>query len=181
MNQTDQDILLLERVLEKYRFIRPVPPSVQESILSSRKKILVRVLRTVGAFSALYGAYLAVYFAAKKAGIGALFVKCFVALFTVTSLSYGGYRLAATRAAESPIGESGNRSPVSTDTPCRWIDRITLYNGRIIHGAIVSRGDVYEILSEGKIIRIPANQIKAVKPVTIHDEKSRRTGHPKGR
>lgn len=179
MNQTDQDILLLERVLEKYRFIRPVPPPVQESILSSRKKILVRVLRTVGAFSALYGVYLAVYFAAKKAGISALFVKCFIALFTAASVTYGGYRLATMEARKHHHESPGEASPATGSH--QWIDRITLYNGRVLLGAIVSRGDVYEILTQGRIIRIPANQIKTVKPVTITDDETRRTGHPKGR
>ncbi len=179
MKKPDHDIMQLEGLLEKYRFVRPVPPPVQESILSSRKRVLARVLKTVGAFSALYGLYLSLYFAAKKTGIGALFAKCVIALVTVTSATYGGYRLAATIAQEHRKNNPGTPHPAAGSH--RWTDRITLYNGRVIHGAIVSRGRVYEILAGGTIIRIPANQIKAVKPVTTLGDGPRRSGHGDGR
>lgn len=174
MKKPDQDIMQFEGLLEKYRFVRPVPPHVQESILSSRKRVLARVLKTVGAFSAIYGLYLSLYFAAKKAGIGALVAKCIIALITVMSATYGGYRLAAMIAQEHHDNNPG--TPPSAAGSYRWTDRITLYNGRVILGAIVSRGDVYEILTGGTILRIPANQVKAVKPVTTSEHEPRRPG-----
>lgn len=179
MKKSDHDVMQFEGLLEKYRFMRPVPPHVQESILSSRKRVLTRVLRTVGAFSALYGVYLSLYFAAKKAGIGALFAKCVIALVTVTSATYGGYRIAAMIAQEHHDNDPATPSPAAGSH--RWTDRITLYNGRVILGAIVSRGDVYEILTGGTILRIPANQIKAVKPVTISEDDPRLPGPGDGR
>ncbi len=179
MKKPDHDIMQLRGLLEKYRFVRPVPPPVQESILSSRKRILTRVLKTVGAFSALYGLYLSLYFATKKAGIGAIVAKCIIALATVASATYGGYRLAAMFAQEHQDYNPGTPPPAAGSH--RWTDRITLYNGRVILGAIVTRGDVYEILTGGTILRIPANQIRTVKPVTIPEDDPRRPGHGDGR
>lgn len=40
------------------------------------------------------------------------------------------------------------------------IDEITLYNGRVIHGAVISRGARYSILTPGGTISIPENEIK---------------------
>jgi hypothetical protein len=179
MKKPDQDIMQLEGLLEKYRFVRPVPPPAQKSILSSRKRVLVRVLRTVGAFSALYGLYLSLYFAAKKAGAGALCAKFLIAACAVAPATYGGYRLAAA-IAHRPHAESPGVPPPAAGS-YRWTDRITLYDGRIILGAIVSRGRVYEILTGNRIIRVPANQIKMVKPVTTSGDEPRRSGHGDGR
>ena len=143
MNPTNPETIMLERLLEKYRFVRPVPPTVRESILSSRKKILVRVLGTVGAFSACYGAYLTLYFAVKKTGIGAVLAKCLLAAFTVTSLGYSGYRLVTAPREGPDPGMAAEAPPATTGERPRWTDRITHFNGRVIHGAIVSREDPY--------------------------------------
>jgi hypothetical protein len=40
------------------------------------------------------------------------------------------------------------------------IDEITLYNGRVIQGAVMTRGEVYTILTPGGTITIPEKQIK---------------------
>jgi hypothetical protein len=40
------------------------------------------------------------------------------------------------------------------------IDEITLYNGRVIQGAVMARGEVYTILTPGGTITIPEKQIK---------------------
>lgn len=165
MNKRDQETMLLEKLLDRYRFVRPVPADVQESILSSKKKIFIRVLKTTGAFTAAYGAFLSLYFALKKAGAGLFLAKCFIACTAAAAVSYGAYY-----AATSPERDSAPAPALSLDDireKYEWVDRITLYNGKVIEGAITSRGETCTVLTTGGVIRIPRNQIKTVRPLNM--------------
>ncbi len=175
MIKSNQDTILLEQLLEKYRFVRPVPVSIQKSILASKKNTIVRVLKTVGVYSAVYGAFLSLYFSVKKIGIGGFFVKCAISGTVVASLTYGGYYAATIAARRATTG----KAPVIPGLPShkarneyKWVDKITLYNGRVIMGAVISRGSVYEILTKHGIIHIPGNQIKMVNPVKIIEKEN---------
>ncbi len=172
MNRHDNETRLLEELLDRYRFARPVPDDVREEIRSSKKKTLVRVLKTVGAFSALYGVYLSLYFSLKKLIAGIPFIKFFVSAATVTAVAYGGFYAATKRNAGDVPGESAvkkeeRRQPEEKQL---WVDRITLYNGRIIEGAIISRGDLYRVRTAGGIVQVPRNRIKMVKPLKLEPD-----------
>ncbi|HOT45403.1 MAG TPA: hypothetical protein PLM53_11210 [Spirochaetota bacterium] len=172
MNKTDNDTRLLEQLLDRYRFARPVPDDVREEILSSKKKNLVRVLRTVGAFSALYGVYITAYFFLKKLVAGISFINILVSAVTVTAVTYGGYYAITQRSAgdvrkASPVKKEERRQPEETQ---KWVDRITLYNGRIIEGAIISRGDQYRVRTASGIVQIPRSKIKMVQPLKTGPE-----------
>ena len=43
------------------------------------------------------------------------------------------------------------------------IDEITLYNGRLIQGAIISRGEKYKVLTTKGALDVNENDIKKVK------------------
>jgi len=58
-----------ERILERFRFREPVPQSVQEHVLISKRKALIGVLKTVNDYSLVYGAVLVVYFASRRIGL----------------------------------------------------------------------------------------------------------------
>ncbi len=180
MKKPDKDTLLLEELLDKYRFARPVPGDVREQILSSKKKNLVRILKTVGAFSALYGVFLTIYFSIKKLAVGVPMAKFIISGMTVAAVSYGGYYAAKTLvSSEKPKTSAAQekRHPAEENRAIyKWVDQITLYNGRIITGAIISRGDRYKVLTSGGVTYIPRNKIKMVKPLRVEaDPESHQT------
>jgi hypothetical protein len=49
------------------------------------------------------------------------------------------------------------------------VDEITLYNGKVFRGAVMSRGETYRVLTTEGIVMIPRSQIKMVKPLKISD------------
>ncbi|MBN2159821.1 MAG: hypothetical protein JW807_10530 [Spirochaetes bacterium] len=166
MKKSNQETLLIEKLLEKYRLTRPISPKDRDAIISSKRKILKRVLKTVGAFSALYGLYLSLYFAVKKAGIGVI-LKTLLTCALAGSLAYGGYRAVKAVRVSRLEQPSGREAITLEDIRARykWVDQIILYNGKIIRGAIISRGASYEILTTRGIVQVPRNQIKMVKPL----------------
>lgn len=166
MNKSKQETLLMEKLLEKYRLTRPIHPEARDAIWSSKRTILERVLKTVGVFSALYGIYLSIYFAVKKAGIG-IILKALVPCVIAGSLAYGGYR-AVTALLEHGHERNSTAESLTLDdirAQYEWVDQIILYNGKIIQGAIISRGETFEILTTGGVVRVPRNQVKMVKPL----------------
>jgi hypothetical protein len=169
MNNHHPETMLLEKLLARYRFTRPVPPEVQDAILSSKEKILVRVLKTTGTFTALYGVFLSLYFAIKKTGAGIFLAKIVIVCTSAAALSYGAYYAASSMARD--------REPVPVPAPSlsldeirakyEWVDQITLYNGKVLKGAITSRGETYMVLTTDGVIRVPRNQVKTVRPLNI--------------
>ena len=45
------------------------------------------------------------------------------------------------------------------------VDEIKLFDGRIIYGAIISRGSVYTVVTKKGTVKIPAQQIQVAKPI----------------
>ncbi|MBP7737940.1 MAG: hypothetical protein KA369_18325 [Spirochaetes bacterium] len=165
MNKRDQDTLLLERLLDKYKFARPVPEDIQDEILASKKKNLVRVLKTVGAFSALQGVFLSVYFWIKKLGIGIPIAKFLITAVTLAAVTYGGYYALTTRGAEDLLTGVKPGQGEKSGGKGMCLDEITLYNGRIIEGTIISRGARYRVKTGDGIVDIPRAMIKVIKPL----------------
>ena len=87
-----KDIERLESLLSKYKFADHIPVEVQESILSSKKNVFLRVMKTVGSLSFLAGIILTIYFYLKKVGIGIITSKFIISTVAVASVTYGGYR-----------------------------------------------------------------------------------------
>lgn len=181
MNRTDNKTQLLEQLLDRYKFTRPVPEDVREEILSSKKKNLVRVLKTVGAFSVAYGALLSVYFAIKKLGVAIPVAKFIISGITVAAVCYGGYytvtTLTSADAPATPAVEEKPRPPEEKLSNYKWVDQITLYSGRIIEGAVISRGAQYKVLTASGVMYIPRNKIKMIKPLKTGTDTG--TGPPK--
>jgi hypothetical protein len=171
MNNPDQNTRLIEELLDRYQFVRPVPEDVRQEILSSKKKNLVRDLKTVGSFSALHGVLLTLYFGLKKLGVGIPVTKFIISGLTVASLSYGGYYAAtslhSTAVPEKQVVKDVSRLQEAGRARYRWVDQITLYNGSVIEGAIMSRGGQYKVLTATGVTYIPRNRIKMVKPLKV--------------
>jgi len=45
------------------------------------------------------------------------------------------------------------------------IDEISLYNGKVLRGAIIERGKQYSILTTGGTVRVPENQVRSVRVI----------------
>lgn len=164
MKQPGHETQPLEKLLDKYRFTRPVPPEIRAGIMSSKKETYVRILKTVGAFTAIHGAFASLYFAAKKAGIGIAIAKVIAAGTAVLSISIGGY-YAAHAVIDRLYPGTAKPAPGSVRSDSGWVDEIMLFDGRIIRGAIISRGDSYRVRTARGIMLIPRKQIKAVRPL----------------
>jgi hypothetical protein len=174
MKGKDKDTALIEHLLDKYKLVRPAPVEVRQSAMAGKKPMLVRVLKTAGAYGALQGLFLSVYFALKKAGIGVTIAKVIVAGVAAASLCYGGY-YAVTHGRDSDrvvTPAPALRTLEEIQAKYKWVDQITLYNGKIIQGAIMSRGEMYEVLTVGGVIHIPRNQVRMVKPLKIEREQA---------
>jgi len=172
MNSENHDTMLLEKLLERYRLTRPVPPEVQDSILSSKKENLVRILKTAGAFTAAYGAFLSFYFAVKKMGAGIPLMKFIISGISVAAVAYGGYHLMTAGPGANHTNPPAVKalSLEEIRAQYKWVDEITLYNGKVVRGAIVSRGEAYRVLTTEGIVMIPRSQVKMVKPLKLSDE-----------
>ncbi|HNT13100.1 MAG TPA: hypothetical protein PKG59_19615 [Spirochaetota bacterium] len=55
-----------ERILERFRFREPVPDSVQAHILTTKRRSLIGILKSVDDYSITYGLVLAVYFTTRR-------------------------------------------------------------------------------------------------------------------
>lgn len=172
MTKPDKDTRNLEELLDKYKFARPVPEDARKEILASKKKNLVRVLKSVGAFSALYGVLLSVYFVLKKLGVSIPFAKLIISGLTAAAVTYGGY-YAVTALKSGHVPEASlvkKEEPLQPEENQQWVDRITLYNGRVIEGAVISRGVQYRVRTAAGIIQVPRNRIKMIKPLKVGTE-----------
>ncbi len=178
MNKRDENTLLLERLLDKYKFARPVPEEIQDEILASKKKNLVRVLKTVGAFSALQGLFLSLYFWLKKLGIGIPITKYIITAATLAAVTSGGYYALTIRGAEEKGREEKPGQGETIVGKGGWIDEITLYNGQIIEGTIISRGARYRVKTGKAVVDIPRALIKVIKPLRAERENG---GDPRAR
>jgi hypothetical protein len=173
MKGKDKDTALMEKLLDRYRLTRPASGEVRQSAMTGKKPMLMRVLKTAGAYSALQGIFLSIYFSLKKAGIGVTIAKVVVTGAAAASLSYGGYYAATaiTGGRDRAVTYVREHSaPEGTRTKYMWVDQITLYSGKIIQGAVISRGEVYEVLTADGVIRIPHNQIRMIRPLKIESE-----------
>jgi len=150
---------------------------VRDSILSSKKKTMVRVLKTTGAFSALYSAFLSIYFAVKKMGIGIPVMKLVISGISVAAIAYGGYYVLVSKPradrAAPPAAKTLSLDEIRAQY--KWVDQITLYNGRVFRGAIISRGETYRVLTTEGIVMIPRSQIKMVTPLKISGDEREAT------
>lgn len=91
MRRDSTDIKGLENLLNKYRFTDPVSPDIQKRMIRSKKEIFVRVLKTVGRFSAVIGIFQSLYFLLKKLGINIFTAKFILYVATAGIISGGAY------------------------------------------------------------------------------------------
>lgn len=90
------DMQLLQSLLDKYRFTRPIPPGIRGRILARKRRNFVAVMKKLGRYNALLGAFLVVYFLLRRIGIVATLKQCGIvlitaSLFTAAGVSVGGY------------------------------------------------------------------------------------------
>lgn len=185
MKDTNREIAEFQELLARFRFTEPVPPEVKKRFIDDNRKILTGVLKSVGAFSALYGAYLAVSFALKKIAVGLTATKIVMSAAAAASVSLGGYYAAVQivkivsgpqgavaaiqeDAVKSALAEKEESRPLTLeDLRKRYgrVDQLQLYNGTIIQGAVLSRTGIYRVHTVRGIMTVPSDKIKLIKPL----------------
>lgn len=180
MRKNDKDIVAFQELLIKYRFTEPVPPEVRQRFVADNRKMLVRVLKSVGAFSALYGIYLAVTFALKKITIGITLSKIIVSTVAAASISYGGY-YAVVKITDPSAEKAEDEQKVKKKDIIKeethpktledirekygQIEELVLFNGIAIQGAVLSRGNIYRVYTLKGVLTVPSDKIKMIKPL----------------
>lgn len=91
MKKTKIDIKGFESLLRKYKFDDPVPRSMQERMIYAKKDIFIRVLKTIGKYTALAGLIQFFYFFLKKIGINIFTAKILMSIMTIASVSGAVY------------------------------------------------------------------------------------------
>lgn len=171
MKKADRDIIRLERLLDRFKFTQPVPVEIKSSMSASKKPVLVRVLKTAGSFSVIYGIYISISFFVKKAIVGITIAKIIMSATITTSIIYGCYKIipyiqSQLKTGVAPVEDS--LKPVPEEKIYRQPgekELIILYDGRTIKGMVASRGDIYRILTAGGMITVPKNKIRKIEPV----------------
>lgn len=61
-------INILQRLLERFKFFKPISLGIQRYILSTKKGVLMATLKSVGVYSFFYGLVLGIFFRARRMG-----------------------------------------------------------------------------------------------------------------
>lgn len=80
----------LQDLLDKYKVTRPVPAGVRRDILAHKRKNFVAIMKKLGRYSPLLGAFLIIYFLLRKFGIIATLKQCGVILAVSAALTVAG-------------------------------------------------------------------------------------------
>ncbi len=101
------EMQLLQALLDKYRFTRPVPPGVRGRILARKRRNFVAIMKKLGRHNIVLGAFLVVYFLLRRIGIVATLKQCGVvlvaaSLFTAAGAGVGGY-IAVKHLLDAPV------------------------------------------------------------------------------
>ena len=102
MSSYKKEINQVEKLMQKYKFKEPIPEEVRHHIIHSRKRILKRVLKTLGVLTLTYSLFLSIYFILKKFGIAKVLLSLFVAT-SVTTGTYVTIKYVATKNKIQPI------------------------------------------------------------------------------
>jgi hypothetical protein len=182
----------LEGLLEKYKFILPVPAAMRKRLLKSRARVLKSTLKELDDYSIWYAIVLIILLKARSYGFKFSFAvaKIFAttALIIASGVVISGAYAAVqyykpyfdsifiekkNEVVESANGfiEDENSTPIENiqETASKLKQEnapayeIFLYNGKKYHGIIQSRGKSYIVSTSKGQVTIPATQIKMIK------------------
>jgi hypothetical protein len=183
------DAARLNALLEKYRFVDPVPDAARRYMLKSRRRILIACLKKVNNYSIFFAVVLFVYFLARKlklnfsltsvkiiavsaniavAGIAAgtvyTAVKFLPSGFKNIEVQEKNIQTDAKPAVKSESKDkiTEKQAPVNAEVTGDVYVDILLFNGKIIRGVILSRGNTYIIKTPQGIISVPSTQVRNI-------------------
>jgi hypothetical protein len=182
----------LEKLIEKYKFTKPIPDSAREKLIKSRSRVFKSALKEVGEYSIWFALIVYFFFKLRSIGLGssiaaakiAAVVSAVVAAAVIASGSYATYRYlvipdSGTQKQEEinqNTDNSGNTFPpveenISEPESGKQVQNrsndpvyeIRLYNGRVYRGVILSRGKSYVVSTPGGQVVIPSKQIRIIR------------------
>ena len=184
MNEAAQ----LNALLEKYRFVEPIPEEARKIMLKSRKRVLKACLKKVNNYSIFFGAVLFFYFLARSLklniGLSAVKIIAVAANIVTIGIASGSVYAAVKYTAlvnsvfkfyektfqqevkpEIKSDDKDKTEDKTTENPGGVKVEILLYNGRIYRGVIVSRGYNYIINTGNGNVAIQSTQIKNIRKI----------------
>ncbi|HPO46176.1 MAG TPA: hypothetical protein PK875_10315 [Spirochaetota bacterium] len=84
------EIQILQDLLDKYKVTRPVPAGIQREIYAHKRRNFVAIMKKLGRYTPLLGAFLFVYFLVRRLGFIATLKQCGVILVTASVLTVAG-------------------------------------------------------------------------------------------
>jgi hypothetical protein len=178
----------LELLLEKYKFISPVPESARMGLIKSRTRVLKSTLKELGVYSLWFGLVLFILLKLRKIGFKFAITIANIAAITATlvasaAVAGGAYvavkqytgnasvisqevksaAVESANEAENAAVESQGKDGLSKKLEKAPVYEIFLYNGKKYLGSIESRGATYRVNTSGGQVTIPANQIKLIR------------------
>ncbi len=182
------DAAQLNALLEKYRFVEPIPEAARKIMLKSRKRVLKACLKKVNNYSIFFGVVLFFYFLARslKLNIGFSAVKIIAVAANIVTIGIAsGSVYAAVKYTtlvnkifnayektfqqnvkpEMKSDDKDQTADKSTENPGGVKVEILLYNGKIFHGVIISRGYNYILKTPNGNVAILSTQIKNIRKI----------------
>lgn len=90
MNQANE-IQNFKLALDKYKLTNPIPEEIQQFSIASKKRVFVRIMKTLGKYTLLSGLTLSLYFFIKKIGLSTLASKLLVFVTISASVTTATY------------------------------------------------------------------------------------------
>ncbi len=83
---TNINIQNFSRVMDKYKFIRPIPPAMQSDVIAAGQKDLKLIYKRFGRYGIIFAVLLFMYNQLGRAGFSVTFFKCKIILAAMAAL-----------------------------------------------------------------------------------------------
>jgi hypothetical protein len=174
-----KDAVSLQKICERFKFTEIIPLPVQKTVIASRSRILKSSLKKINKYSIWYGLAIFILLKVRLFGIKPSIAICKFAAITIFAFSAGGITTGTYlaiqhfRAYTAPSVNDKSASQIivpQNSIPAQnhvrgQKNKITLYNGRVYEGIILSRGEYYIIMTSEGNRTIPSNQISLIERI----------------
>ena len=116
----NEEILLMQRLFDRYKISSPLDPDIQKYSLRSKGKNFHSILIKLGLHSTLYSAVVFIYFLFKKLGIGLSVAQSAAVLFVAAAVTAAGIMaggiISVKKIIDTPIMKEGAGDRASGDS-----------------------------------------------------------------
>jgi hypothetical protein len=167
------------KICDRFKFTDTIPESVQTVVSASRSRALKATLKKINNYSLWFGIVIFILLKARHFGFKPSLLICKITVGALCFFSAGGaatgtYLTIHHFTQKTPTSETSviptnssaaNKSGKKQIFDAEPLNRITLYNGRVYEGVIVSRNETYRIKTAQGLIDIPSAQISLIERI----------------